>query len=158
MYICKECGDTYTENDAPKYKDFTRFGEKHFIDDCFCGGELVEANECEICGEYTANTFCEDCLTEYQKPIKAKAYGDTRKESVEINGYLAFEFTASQIEEILWRELQSAIILGAENKAKEFCGDDIVHFEDWLKKGGKELWNANIVKALTPQHKSTLKK
>lgn len=70
MYLCTDCGRTFAEEkhyaeshgfDRPPYEEW---------DGCpYCGGNYVEAKDCENCGK-TVNAddlydgYCEDCLRE----------------------------------------------------------------------------------------------
>ncbi len=139
MYICKECGRTYTEDTVPEYQDFTPLGEQGFIDDCSCGGEIIEAYECVLCDEPTANAVCNKCLNENITFETVLRYGTDAKQNIEINGYLAHEFTEEQINEILERELREAKKLGYQTKHKEYAKYDLNHFETWLEKNKADL-------------------
>ena len=148
MYICKECGCTYTEDAVPTYQDFTQLGEKGFIDDCSCGGEIVEAYECVLCDELSANVMCDKCLNENITFETVLRYGNDTKQNIEINGYLAHEFTEEQINEILERELREAKKLGFKTKHEEYANNDLGHFEMWLEENKDDLWFVKIVQAI----------
>lgn len=71
MYICIKCG--YLVEDIPTegWKHTELDGSYYEYDDltCSCGGEFVEAVECECCGEYEAechmnNGWCRSCVAE----------------------------------------------------------------------------------------------
>lgn len=73
MFVCKECGETFTEA--------KRYVEKHVpgdysCDECYtgcpyCGGAYVEAYICDCCGDYISGDFvvvddqryCDSCFT-----------------------------------------------------------------------------------------------
>lgn len=55
MYICTDCGAIYEAENRPYYIDHLPYGEG-FVDykyyGCVCGGDLVQAAVCSICGEW----------------------------------------------------------------------------------------------------------
>lgn len=122
--ICEECGKLYSEEDLavydksePEYEYIqTEVGTiPHFVgwvgEDIHCpecGGDLVEATECECCGELKAicsnNWVCEDCKDEYlnREPLKvALGMGEYSYTKKSINGFIDFLFTEEKINEIL---------------------------------------------------------
>jgi len=98
---------------------------------------------CDLCGEEVPDEecrwgVCDKCLAEAETFETAMDYGEDRKVAVELNGYLAYEFSADEIEEILKRELSDSYIIGWTS-AHNFLTDDSSDFADWLKereKGG----------------------
>lgn len=144
MYICNCCGETTRE--LPEYtEDFgfeTGVGyksmEQTFVGECSCGGTFVDAKQCEICGEWEdpdnlVEDICERCFDEESTFANAISFVAENKEYVEINGYLASEFTPEQIEKILLKELEEAKKLGIKTKHKEFCLKDKEDFSIFLK-------------------------
>lgn len=148
MYICERCERTYEEESAVSYdSDHINVGcgvplcvrNEAVLSNCsYCGGYLVEADECVICGEYFLddgnNGVCNECLEYYATFENAIRYGYDEKEEVKLNSYLLHEFSTSQIEAILQRELEDAIQLNKELSYEEFCLQDKWSFADWVKK------------------------
>ena len=76
MFICKDCGETFWEMPTERVRigvgDFG-FGSVGFYEDqklnCDCGGEIVEATECENCGEWIpeGEYLCKDCEAELEE-------------------------------------------------------------------------------------------
>jgi DNA-directed RNA polymerase subunit RPC12/RpoP len=74
MYICVECGRIM--------EDYSSWTEPHGEDMCgcsYCGGEVEEAKECVICGEYhleedLTNGICELCSQEQIDCARAFRY------------------------------------------------------------------------------------
>lgn len=150
MYICDNCGCTCDDDDLPIYEEDYGFEtgigfksmKQTFVDNCSCGGNFVEAQECEMCGEYFAEDdleggVCKECLEQNATFDNAIELGDENKDTVEINGFYASAFTLSEIEEILKRELVEAKKLAPDKintDAKNYCLDDKSYFGEWLSK------------------------
>ena len=108
-----------------------------------CALDEPEMVVCEICGEEKPDEecvsgVCRECLSKAATYDNAMDYGAARKTAVEINGYLAYEFSADQIAEILERELADAYLTGYASTFG-YLSDDRSDFADWLKerkKGG----------------------
>lgn len=137
-WICIHCGHEF---DEPMNRYNRRWSDS---DDSAaycpnCGSEdIEEAEECEACGALKAkdrllNGWCEDCIniaaSDY---FKVRNYGQDRKEAVEINGLLAWAFSADEIQEILERELMNSYKI--KEYAYKYASDDRFDFVDWLKK------------------------
>ena len=76
MYICDRCGELVDDDEIKTYKEHYPYGEtcaeQDFISDCSCGGDFVEAEICELCGEYApkddiSDGLCEKCREETLK-------------------------------------------------------------------------------------------
>lgn len=144
MLICDRCGNVINESDAEiiHEKDYINCGcgkicirDDEFLEDCFCGGTFVDATECEFCGEWFngEGNVCESCINEYStfgNALKMGAETDCI-ESIKINGYLAYEFSENQINEILERELRQANEI-AQLKYKDYLKSEIDYFLNWL--------------------------
>lgn len=91
---------------------------------------------CEFCGSRTWNEdgICNDCkqehLREYATIETALAWGEDEKTCVELNGFLAWNFTAAEIESILL----AALTEKDKEYAEAFCMDDWMAFEEWKEK------------------------
>lgn len=145
-YICDSCGYVLDETEIPTYRDDfgyeTELGHysaiKEFSKKCLCGGNFEEATECKICGQPFANVelggICNECLEDAANFETALEVGADNKDLVEINSYLLYEFEASEIEEILKRELLNAEKFGYKNRAKDYLLQDTYYFANWLKK------------------------
>ncbi len=102
MFICEECGIEYED----------RIAFRLDLDCRKCGGRLLEAKECKVCGEYHIEDeliggVCEDCIDEYRRDIDACAeIGSESRETVEINSFLLSFFDAKEIEAILLEHLK----------------------------------------------------
>lgn len=108
-----------------------------------CALDEPEMVVCDLCGKEVPDEecrwgVCDGCLAKAETFENALDYGNDRKVAVEINGYLAREFSADEIEEILKRELFDSYIIGWMS-VHNFLTDDSSDFADWLKerkKGG----------------------
>jgi hypothetical protein len=100
MKICERCNTIYTDEEAiveGYIYDDTAFGRVAIATDnhlcrCECGGELTEAKQCKICGEWIPEDspeICDVCIEEHTTLDNAIAYGEDNTESVELNGFLA---------------------------------------------------------------------
>ncbi len=71
MYICNRCGHLVDEVPTEKWRHTELEGAYYEEEEmpCSCGGEFVEAYECECCGEYEAenelnNGWCRSCVAD----------------------------------------------------------------------------------------------
>ena len=71
MYICNRCGETtdevetYTEMHGAE--GTSNYGAITFDKECHCGGNFVEAKQCNLCGEWfdpdnMYDGICVECL------------------------------------------------------------------------------------------------
>ena len=126
MYICERCGATGEE--LPTYEeDFGyetgvgfRSACQTMTDCCSCGGEFVEATECEECGEWFEENgeqcICSKCLEKYKTLDNAIKIGKECRYKVGINQFFTECFSVEQIEEILEREIREAVKVGKSFK------------------------------------------
>ena len=139
MFICLHCGHEFEEIHAKNYDSATGTWEEYCPN---CGSEdFEEAEKCEKCGEWhisdkVANGICEDCLTEASTPQNAYAWGEHEKQGVELNGFVAWAFTADEINSILLNELMKSKDL-ADKYARDYCMDDAWMFANYLKEEDK---------------------
>lgn len=89
MLICNKCKNIIDESDLSIHKDFMSFvGDKPYYeknaDNCNCGGEFEEAEECDCCDEYCSDNditwgwrynikVCKGCI-DYYKSKYLRAY------------------------------------------------------------------------------------
>lgn len=135
-YVCIHCGYHFSE----PHIDYDR-GTGHYDKTCpNCGSEDIElAGHCVKCDEDfpiddMVGSICKGCVEKSQTFDNALKYGAYRKESIEINGFLAWAFSSSEINEILTNvlKIESGHEVGKED-AKQFCSDDIYDFSEWLE-------------------------
>ena len=92
--------------------------------------------ECEFCGESTLNEdcICDGCKQEHLREDAtletALAWGNEEKTCIEINGFLAWNFTVQEIEAIL----KKALTPKDKKHAEAFCMDDWMAFQEWKEK------------------------
>ena len=98
---------------------------------------------CPICErefdeELVEDGVCTTCLTEQATYETAIKYGAERKQTVEINGFLAYAFDKDEIEEALMKILEEIPKLPmppeGEFVALDYCFEDTMDFADWLVK------------------------
>ena len=134
MYICMHCGNTFDEP-VKHYEHDTGYWDE----ECpICGSEdFEEAAECSECGRVHAvdaliDGLCAECIEKKSDDIPtAYQYGESRTQTVELNGILASAFTKVQIENLLLQVLTMTDTTSRE--AKRFCKDDIYDFAQFLK-------------------------
>lgn len=139
MWICNDCGAVF-ENPREYYEHDTGY---HEIDCPHCGsGDIDEAKRCSGCDEWVneknlVNGLCPACIERHASDYETvKAYGADRKEAVEINGFLAWAFTPTEIEEILERELKNSG--NTKGYAHTFATDDTDDLTNWLNERSAE--------------------
>ena len=146
MYICERCKKEYDE--LPTYQEDFGYDVgigrvqawQTMVANCSCGGDIVEATECEECGnlfiENGEQTICDECLEEYKTFDNAIKIGNKYKVRVNINQFLKMCFTEDEIEEILERELREAKKLGKSfnKEVEEYLNDN-----EWLSENIKDL-------------------
>lgn len=103
-----------------------------------CVLDEPETVTCAICGEEKPdedclNGVCAECIRKATTFKTALAYGEDRPSCVELNGFLAYEFTKDQIEEILTTALLDAHMLTGATFGAGYISDDASDFADWLK-------------------------
>lgn len=126
--MCNECHQNPCANTCPNNPNFN---------------DEPEMKTCPLCGEqfnaeYFENAVCDLCAYKNATYENALAWGKEEPREVEVNGFLAYVFTESEIEEILLRELEekgNVLVAGVRNlNAHKYCTEDIGAFADWLVK------------------------
>ena len=133
MYKCMHCGHEFDE----PHKDYDR-GTGYTDCECpNCGSEdFEEVAECKLCGSYhvedeMAHGVCKTCIGKMITLDRAYEYGAERKTAVELNGLLAYAFSTTEIENILFSILRLEGYHGKQD-AEDYCTDDITDFADWV--------------------------
>jgi hypothetical protein len=108
-----DCGEVFNE--------YTANCEVHDEPACPCcfSTNFDDAWQCKDCGSWFTEEegesyLCNDCLEDYaflyrHDAKKMYKFSEGTTETIEINGFLASRFTAPEIEEILLKELASAV-------------------------------------------------
>lgn len=126
-YICIHCGHHFEEIDRKHYDRAAGVWEEYCPN---CGSEdFEEAVHCIKCDEFVpednmVGSICKGCLEKRINDEEALAYGNDRKEAVELNGFLAYIFSASEIEYILKANIPKGY-------ARRYITDDIYDFSEW---------------------------
>lgn len=103
-YRCRKC---HCKFDQPKETREGGYPEEPTYECPHCGSdEFEELYQCSVCGELffdedLVGTICKSCLEKARTTPNAFAYGAEYKYPVEINDFLAYVYSASEIEEIL---------------------------------------------------------
>lgn len=153
MLICNYCGQVISEDELEiKRTATTSFhngvGIETYYEDipesCSCGGDFIEAKQCEICEEWNNpddiyNEVCEKCLQENATFENALKYGGDEygKVNVEINGFIATLLGQEKINQILEDYVRLNKLPQDEKVAKEFCLNDKYDFSYFVKEQNK---------------------
>ena len=96
MFVCEDCGREFEDWEAERLNF-----------DCRCGGSLIEARECKVCGKARAeedliNDVCESCIDKcrHNRDLCLQI-GEDNRSAVKINSYLLSLFDEKDIEAIL---------------------------------------------------------
>ena len=99
----------------------------------------LEMVVCKICEQEVPDEecrwgVCDSCLAKASTFQNAVAYGADRKVQMNINGFFAYSFTESEIEEILENCLKLGLELLPQYKrfSPSFLTDDSSDFAEWL--------------------------
>ena len=136
MYKCLHCGYEFDQPTNRYNLTVKQHDEEGFCPNCG-SVDFEEAEQCDICGEWHAADYlrggvCEKCR-ERDDPREAYAYGSARKSCVELNGFLAYAYSAQEIEAALWQDLMSSRPALVKEYANKYITDDIGDFAEWLK-------------------------
>lgn len=136
MYKCYDCGHIFDEGEEKYIGD----GWKEPIEAVcpVCKGNFVEAVRCNCCKgvfleEELEDGFCQECIDEklneyrFGKIQKLYLICSDEKEKVELNPFIAYMFSESQINELLLREL-----IESDKIKKIDCFDFIKEDMDWF--------------------------
>lgn len=141
MLVCNHCGKVISEEELEWVKE--PYGKMVAAPCERCGGDFVEATECEVCGEWFDNCeghgICEVCFDEYETYEDAVDIGkeDLKTVKVELNGFTASVLTPDKIAEILddWVAKNYA---NDKTAIVKYCESDMDYFTNWiLDKVGK---------------------
>ena len=140
MLVCTHCGELYNESDLKYVRE--SHGEVHCDYNCHCGGELIQAHQCSVCGEYFDNTelhgVCEECLEEYETVGMALEIGAENTTSVDgINGAVAHLLSIEQMNKILIKWVEENFV-DQTKPIVAYLEYDKSYFSDYLaeKYGG----------------------
>lgn len=139
-YKCLECGNIFEDGEQARWE------ETHGLDcppyekwsGCpICKGSFEETKQCKICGgeffedELNGGCVCEDCVESHKRDLKTcyKIAETTEKQEIKINALLASVFDITEIEEILYQQLES---VGNNNDFSVFINQDKDWFADKL--------------------------
>lgn len=134
MYICDKCGEIRDDFDLRSYRE--AHGEEITDYSCGCGGELVEAKQCPICGEWfiagEIGAVCDTCMKENETVGEALDMGERDKKSVDgINGFISEVLTVEQINKILTKWVEENFT-DHSKAVVDYCETDKQYFCDYL--------------------------
>lgn len=154
MVICEDCGAVVDESELVTTRSYVSDymgGCYETYTECSCGGSVVDAKQCEMCGEYFREDelhdgICDECLKDeatVDNAIKCGKDGSARAD-VSVNGFLAMLFTSEKIDEILIREVERLVGKSDENAkhiidvAEAWCLEDKSYFAEWLQRSNRK--------------------
>lgn len=143
-YYCTECKEAFDEDqldiikDGIDYEFWGQRGTYEILDQTcpHCGGDVVEAEECPVCGEYMpmGQELCDDCVDENANLDTALGLGSKDMSYVEINSYLAYKFSTEEIEDVLTNFLKiSEDEKSIKDSIKRFYDENRGALADYLK-------------------------
>ena len=135
-YICLHCGHHF---DTPKSGHEGGYPEEP-TDECpNCGSlDIEESQQCPICRECFSEEemrygVCADCIDKSVTKDNAFRYGSDDTQTVEINGFLAWCYSADEIMEILSKHFEQTSDGWKKRMVAEYLNDDKWNFADWLE-------------------------
>ena len=137
-YKCNECGFEFDEAESYDERVGEFWGQPAYEEELICphckSSDIEDAEECEICGSwcsaeelYDNGGICIACLETYitDKECFEACERNKETESVELNSYLAYMFSKSEIEDILLEELaRSANSTNVKNLREDFVKEN----------------------------------
>jgi hypothetical protein len=117
-FKCLECGHVFEEGEQAIWYEYHPYGmgtaSEEFSGCPLCKGDYEETKHCKICGgdflkdELNGGCVCDECLEGYRRDLeKCYAVAEAEKEEISINSLLVALLGIDEIEEILYRELES---------------------------------------------------
>ena len=138
--ICLDCGTVFGADEVQRVQDYRGecWGRPAYEEELICphckSSDIEDAEECEICGSwcsteelYENGGICIACLETYitDKECFEACERNKETESVELNSYLAYMFSESEIEDILLDELtRSANSTNVKNLREDFAKEN----------------------------------
>lgn len=146
MLICTHCGKTY-EGALPtciEIHGYTSLGnslaEEYVNTLCpHCKkGEMVEATECKVCGEYFYDEsnykVCDDCLDKSKTLDTALAIGEENTTDVYVNGFVKTVLGDKRINEILVDYIRAHYDDSTlKRRIINYCDEDRSYFAEWVE-------------------------
>ena len=141
MYKCLECGHIFEDSEQSTWQEsrgeFWGQPVSETMSGCpRCHGDYEKTKSCVECGSEQLEDdlyggMCKECLEPYVNDFDTcLKLGEVQKESIEINSLLVTMFTASEIEEILVRELKES----GNIDCSSFAYNDLEWFAENLRK------------------------
>ena len=136
-FKCLDCGHIFEEGEQARWEEYHPYGMGYAVESfsgCpICNGSYEETKQCEICGgefledELLGDCVCEDCVEEYKRDLETcyKIAETASKEKIKINPLLVSAFDITEIEEILYQQLESV-------KDNIDCSAFINEDKDWF--------------------------
>ena len=149
MLICNNCGELRLKSSFENVNmDLANilFPRETPYEHKACGGEFVQTEKCKKCGTYIPignYEICNQCVCHYFTLQNALSLGNKYKESIDINGFLAFVFKnyLDELEGIILNNITQNtddMRNKLQNDISKYCAEDIVFFKEWLKKWNTE--------------------
>lgn len=141
MWMCDRCKATFDEPDT-LLNGGGDWGE-HVSVCPECGHDSIcECGICVSCGapvpDESGECVCENCIKYHSNPTTALVYGDRRRDSVKINGFIAFLYSEAEINDILLSHYLGEVLTTIEHfrldgMAELYAQEDRGDFADFIK-------------------------
>lgn len=148
MLICEKCNKLYEEDELPTHVEHHPYGDdtadEFFADiECSCGGDIVEAVQCDRCGEWYPDssvdwycngyTVCRKCYEEMANAVDLLeiALKDKQMTEIKIPVVLTYMFTNECIVTCLCNMAKSFVFdrhVGAMKAVEEYADEDRDYF------------------------------
>ena len=140
-YKCLSCGHIFEDGEQARWEEHHPCGMGYAtesFDGCpICQGNFEETKQCKICGgdfledELLGGCVCEECIEEHKRDLETcYAIAKTaEKEEIKINALLVSAFDITEIEEILYQQLET---VGDNNDFSTFINEDKHWFAEKL--------------------------
>ena len=155
---CLKCQEIFGKEDLKvDYTEGGYLGEPHYSCPYCRHDEWEYVGQCSHCGKYysydedpvllfgsTGSEMCKDCIEDVLTTDIVLDFGDDEYETSpveEINGLLAFAFSAGEINDILRREFKNLPAERQKEYIKDYLDGDYDNFADWFDKGGTSNGN-----------------
>lgn len=89
MYKCMECGNLFEDGEEKMWRE--DMGE-YFGSPCYmemkgcpaCGGAYDDVEQCKICGKYSTDYFCDECVHEVLQRYKEVVRENFTEDEIEL--------------------------------------------------------------------------
>lgn len=146
MLICNICGTLY-DGEVPasiEIHGYTSLGNaieeevENTLCPCCKRGELVEATECAVCGDYFLDEHnykvCDECLDNSKTLDTALAIGEENTTDVYVNGFAKTLLGDKRINNIIVEYIRTHYTEDIlKRRIEAYCDEDKDYFAEWVE-------------------------